>query len=51
MNCSEVMTTLSCYLPDHVFANSPDTACVLGLNRKVISFTPVTELKDVTDFE
>ncbi|KAF1382456.1 hypothetical protein PFLUV_G00143970 [Perca fluviatilis] len=34
-----------------VFANSPDTACVLGLNRKVISFMPVTELKDVTDFE
>ncbi|KAA8588230.1 hypothetical protein FQN60_001424 [Etheostoma spectabile] len=34
-----------------VFANSPDTACVLGLNRKVLSFIPVTELKDVTDFE
>uniref|UniRef100_A0AAQ4QE82 6-phosphofructokinase n=1 Tax=Gasterosteus aculeatus aculeatus TaxID=481459 RepID=A0AAQ4QE82_GASAC len=34
-----------------VFANSPDTACVLGLNRKVISFSPVTELKDRTDFE
>ncbi|XP_022596165.1 ATP-dependent 6-phosphofructokinase, liver type [Seriola dumerili] len=34
-----------------VFANSPDTACVLGLNRKVISFNPVTELKAVTDFE
>lgn len=36
---------------DHVFANSPDTACVLGLCRKVISFIPVTELKAVTDFE
>ncbi|KAJ4933372.1 hypothetical protein JOQ06_030203 [Pogonophryne albipinna] len=34
-----------------VFANSPETACVLGLNRKVISFNPVTELKDLTDFE
>lgn len=34
-----------------VFANSPDTACVLGLHRKVIKFSPVTELKDVTDFE
>uniref|UniRef100_A0A3Q3VTT5 ATP-dependent 6-phosphofructokinase n=1 Tax=Mola mola TaxID=94237 RepID=A0A3Q3VTT5_MOLML len=34
-----------------VFANSADTACVLGLNRKVISFTPVTELKAVTDFK
>ncbi|KAG8000432.1 ATP-dependent 6-phosphofructokinase, partial [Nibea albiflora] len=36
---------------ERVFANSPDTACVLGLNRKVIAFSPVTELKDVTDFE
>lgn len=34
-----------------VFANSPDTACVLGLNRKVIKFSPLTELKAVTDFE
>ncbi|XP_056286167.1 ATP-dependent 6-phosphofructokinase, liver type [Pseudoliparis swirei] len=34
-----------------VFANSPGTACVLGLNKKVISFSPVTELKAVTDFE
>ncbi|XP_037344408.2 ATP-dependent 6-phosphofructokinase, liver type [Pungitius pungitius] len=34
-----------------VFANSPETACVLGLNRKVISFSPVTELKAATDFE
>ncbi|XP_034549579.1 ATP-dependent 6-phosphofructokinase, liver type isoform X2 [Notolabrus celidotus] len=34
-----------------VFANAPDTACVLGLNRKVISFIPVTELKEATDFE
>ncbi|KAF7653428.1 hypothetical protein LDENG_00083040 [Lucifuga dentata] len=34
-----------------VFANSPDTACMIGLNRKVIAFTPVSELKAVTDFE
>ncbi|KAM9851013.1 ATP-dependent 6-phosphofructokinase, liver type [Aulostomus maculatus] len=34
-----------------VFANSPDTACVLGLNRKVVSFKPVTDLKADTDFE
>uniref|UniRef100_A0A4W6FD58 ATP-dependent 6-phosphofructokinase n=1 Tax=Lates calcarifer TaxID=8187 RepID=A0A4W6FD58_LATCA len=39
------------YRQGRVFANSPDTACVLGLNRKVISFMPVTELKAVTDFE
>ncbi|XP_054642312.1 ATP-dependent 6-phosphofructokinase, liver type [Dunckerocampus dactyliophorus] len=34
-----------------VFANSPDSACVLGLHRKVVAFSPITELKDVTDFE
>uniref|UniRef100_A0A8C4NQ77 ATP-dependent 6-phosphofructokinase n=1 Tax=Dicentrarchus labrax TaxID=13489 RepID=A0A8C4NQ77_DICLA len=36
---------------DRVFANSPETACVLGLNRKVIAFSPVTDLKAETDFE
>uniref|UniRef100_A0A3Q0QW18 6-phosphofructokinase n=1 Tax=Amphilophus citrinellus TaxID=61819 RepID=A0A3Q0QW18_AMPCI len=39
------------YRQGRVFANSPETACVIGLNRKVISFTPVTELKEITDFE
>ncbi|KAJ8352369.1 hypothetical protein SKAU_G00238450 [Synaphobranchus kaupii] len=33
------------------FANSPDTACVIGMTRKVLSFSPVTELKSQTDFE
>ncbi|KAM6934429.1 ATP-dependent 6-phosphofructokinase, liver type [Xenentodon cancila] len=39
------------YRQGRVFANSPDTACLLGINRKVVSFIPVTELKAVTDFE
>lgn len=40
------------YFPSgRVFSNSPETACVLGLNRKVISFIPVTDLKASTDFE
>ncbi|XP_026000788.1 ATP-dependent 6-phosphofructokinase, liver type isoform X1 [Astatotilapia calliptera] len=39
------------YRQGRVFANSPETACVIGLNRKVVSFTPVTELKEITDFE
>ncbi|XP_036425560.1 ATP-dependent 6-phosphofructokinase, liver type [Colossoma macropomum] len=34
-----------------VFANSPDTACVAGLNKKVLTFSPVTEVKMQTDFE
>ncbi|KAM4558836.1 ATP-dependent 6-phosphofructokinase, liver type [Odontesthes bonariensis] len=39
------------YRQGRVFANTPETACLLGLNRKVVSFVPVTELKDITDFE
>uniref|UniRef100_A0A8B9SGQ5 Phosphofructokinase, liver type n=1 Tax=Anas platyrhynchos TaxID=8839 RepID=A0A8B9SGQ5_ANAPL len=34
-----------------VFANSADSACVIGLRKKVVAFSPVTELKKVTDFE
>ncbi|KAM6986468.1 ATP-dependent 6-phosphofructokinase, liver type [Aplochiton taeniatus] len=34
-----------------VFSNSPDSACVLGLNKKALLFSPVVELKDQTDFE
>ncbi|KAM9343337.1 ATP-dependent 6-phosphofructokinase, liver type [Pholidichthys leucotaenia] len=39
------------YRQGRVFANSPDTACILGLNRKVVRFIPVTELKEMADFE
>uniref|UniRef100_A0A8D2J7V4 6-phosphofructokinase n=1 Tax=Varanus komodoensis TaxID=61221 RepID=A0A8D2J7V4_VARKO len=39
------------YRKGRVFANSVDTACVIGLRRKAVSFSPVTELKKVTDFE
>ncbi|XP_061647843.1 ATP-dependent 6-phosphofructokinase, liver type isoform X1 [Phyllopteryx taeniolatus] len=39
------------YRQGRVFTNSADTACVLGLQRKVVSFSPLTELKDATDFE
>lgn len=34
-----------------VFANTSDTACVVGLYKKVLTFSPVTELKEQTDFE
>nr|XP_698635.3 ATP-dependent 6-phosphofructokinase, liver type [Danio rerio] len=34
-----------------VFANTPDTACVVGLYKKAMTFSPVTELKEQTDFE
>ncbi|KAI4885099.1 hypothetical protein NFI96_015744 [Prochilodus magdalenae] len=39
------------YRQGRVFANAPETACVIGMNRKLMSFSPVTELKDHTDFE
>lgn len=34
-----------------VFANAPDSACVIGLRKKVVAFSSVTELKKETDFE
>ncbi|XP_073710853.1 ATP-dependent 6-phosphofructokinase, liver type [Misgurnus anguillicaudatus] len=39
------------YRQGRVFSNAPDSACVVGLYRKVLTFSPVTELKDQTDFE
>ncbi|KAJ8255308.1 hypothetical protein GJAV_G00203400 [Gymnothorax javanicus] len=39
------------YRQGRVFANSPDMACVIGMTRKVLTFSPVTELKSQTDFE
>ncbi|KAL7990781.1 hypothetical protein Chor_014211 [Crotalus horridus] len=39
------------YRKGRVFANSEESACVIGLRRKTVSFSPVTELKKVTDFE
>ncbi|XDV51087.1 hypothetical protein PO909_020035 [Leuciscus waleckii] len=39
------------YRQGRVFANAPDTACVIGMKKKVMSFSPVTELKTHTDFE
>ncbi|XP_077304848.1 ATP-dependent 6-phosphofructokinase, liver type [Lithobates pipiens] len=39
------------YRRGRVFANSPDSASVIGLKKKVVAFTSVCELKKVTDFE
>ncbi|KAH0517978.1 ATP-dependent 6-phosphofructokinase, liver type [Microtus ochrogaster] len=39
------------YHKGRVFANAPDSACVIGLWKKVVAFSPVTELKKDTDFE
>lgn len=34
-----------------IFANSPDSACVLGMKKRALVFTSLAELKDQTDFE
>ncbi|KAM6162604.1 ATP-dependent 6-phosphofructokinase, liver type [Erethizon dorsatum] len=39
------------YRKGRVFANAPDSACVIGLRKKVVAFSPVMELKEDTDFE
>ncbi|XP_025070522.1 ATP-dependent 6-phosphofructokinase, liver type isoform X2 [Alligator sinensis] len=39
------------YRKGRIFANAGDTACVIGLRKKAVAFSPVTELKKVTDFE
>nr|KAF6383202.1 phosphofructokinase, liver type [Pipistrellus kuhlii] len=41
----------SVYRNGRVFANAPDSACVIGLKKKAVAFSPVTELKKDTDFE
>ncbi|XP_048202106.1 ATP-dependent 6-phosphofructokinase, liver type [Perognathus longimembris pacificus] len=41
----------SVYRKGRVFANAPDSACVIGLRKKAVAFSPVTELKKDTDFE
>uniref|UniRef100_A0A8C7Q737 6-phosphofructokinase n=1 Tax=Oncorhynchus mykiss TaxID=8022 RepID=A0A8C7Q737_ONCMY len=37
--------------PGRIFANTPDSACVLGMKRRSLIFQPLTSLKEDTDFE
>ncbi|XP_038654244.1 ATP-dependent 6-phosphofructokinase, platelet type-like isoform X4 [Scyliorhinus canicula] len=39
------------YRQGRVFANSPDTACLLGMRRRTLVFQPVEELKKESDFQ
>lgn len=34
-----------------IFANTPDSGCVLGMRKRALLFQPVTELQGQTDFE
>ncbi|TKS71579.1 ATP-dependent 6-phosphofructokinase, muscle type [Collichthys lucidus] len=40
-----------CYRHGRIFANSPDSACVLGMRKRCLVFQPLAELKDDTDLE
>ncbi|XP_061583562.1 phosphofructokinase, muscle b [Cololabis saira] len=40
-----------CYRHGRIFANSSDSACVLGMRKRAMVFQPLADLKDQTDFE
>ncbi|XP_056896193.1 phosphofructokinase, muscle a [Takifugu flavidus] len=40
-----------CYRHGRIFANTPDSACVLGMRKRALMFQPLAELKEDTDFE
>ncbi|XP_035236738.1 ATP-dependent 6-phosphofructokinase, muscle type-like [Anguilla anguilla] len=40
-----------CYRHGRIFANNPDSACLLGMKKRSLVFTPLAELKEQTDFE
>uniref|UniRef100_A0A673YIS8 Phosphofructokinase, muscle b n=1 Tax=Salmo trutta TaxID=8032 RepID=A0A673YIS8_SALTR len=40
-----------CYRHGRIFANTPDSACVLGMKRRSLIFQPLASLKEDTDFE
>ncbi|XP_040008559.1 phosphofructokinase, muscle a [Xiphias gladius] len=40
-----------CYRHGRIFANTPDSACVLGMRKRALTFQPLAELKEDTDFE
>uniref|UniRef100_A0A8C7G6M2 6-phosphofructokinase type A n=1 Tax=Oncorhynchus kisutch TaxID=8019 RepID=A0A8C7G6M2_ONCKI len=38
------------YRHGRIFANTPDSACVLGMKKRALTFQPLAELKEQTDF-
>lgn len=40
-----------CYRHGRIFANTPDSACLLGMKKRSLTFQPLSELKEQTDFE
>uniref|UniRef100_A0A669CPZ1 Phosphofructokinase, muscle b n=1 Tax=Oreochromis niloticus TaxID=8128 RepID=A0A669CPZ1_ORENI len=40
-----------CYRHGRIFANSQDSACVLGMRKRALVFQPLAELAEQTDFD
>jgi len=40
-----------CYRHGRIFANTPDSACVLGMKKRALMFQPLADLKAGTDFD
>uniref|UniRef100_A0A672ND78 ATP-dependent 6-phosphofructokinase, muscle type-like n=1 Tax=Sinocyclocheilus grahami TaxID=75366 RepID=A0A672ND78_SINGR len=40
-----------CYRHGRIFANTPDSACVLGMKKRAMIFQPLSDLKEDTDSE
>lgn len=38
-------------LPGRIFANTADSACLLGMRKRSLVFQPIAELRQYTDFE
>ncbi|KAL1020739.1 hypothetical protein UPYG_G00004040 [Umbra pygmaea] len=39
------------YRHGRIFANTPDSACLLGMRKRSLTFQPLADLKEQTDFE
>ncbi|XP_034028197.1 ATP-dependent 6-phosphofructokinase, muscle type-like [Thalassophryne amazonica] len=40
-----------CYRHGRIFANTPDSVCLLGMRKRALTFQPLADLKGDTDFE
>lgn len=45
------LSPLWAFLAGRIFANTADSACLLGMRKRSLVFQPLTELKEQTDFQ
>lgn len=48
---SAMLNPFRALLAGRIFANTADSACLLGMRKRSLVFQPLTELKEQTDFE